>query len=150
MKSGTLDRIRSMRDAAYKLLNFHSLYREKFASNSSCDKKGYGFGRDKRFSSFILGTSFDSWHGYFGNSSCSTILNISDQETVQKYFVRAMNVHQEELFATTARLLQEDAASLIGDAEKELAGLVNLLNAAKEPHETQETRSVGTDGRERI
>lgn len=127
----TINRIKELRRAAEALATFHDAYSEKYARDSHCDKKGYGFGRDRRFSAFRIETSFDSWRGYFGNSSCSSILHV-DGALVGKYAEAALNMHQRELFATMARLMREEAAGLAEAAEKELAAMQALLNSAKE------------------
>ena len=125
----TLEKIKSLRTDAHKLATFHDLYDKKYASDSSCDKKGRGFGCDSRFSAFKVNTSFDSKAGYYGNSGCSSILHVSDD--VSAYFVKAMNLHQKELFATTARLMREDASALTDKAAAELEALQQMLTVAR-------------------
>jgi hypothetical protein len=126
----TIDRIKSLRREASALEGFHAMYSEKYARDQSCDKKGYGFNTDDRFCAFTVKASFSSWAGYYGNSSCGQILSIYDRDLVQNAFVKALGIHQKELFATAARLMREEAASLTGTAEKEIAALKALLDAA--------------------
>ena len=125
-----IDRIKSLRRDANAIGGFHKLYSEKFAPDSHCDKKGYGFGRDNRFAAFKINVTFNSYAGYYGNSSCSTILSVSDNADVEKAFVKALNLHQKELFATAARLMREEAASLADEASKELAKMQEMLDTA--------------------
>lgn len=124
----TLELIKSLRGEAYKLANFHNLFATKYASDSSCDKKGFGFGKDNRFSAFKLTTSFDSWSGYYGNSNCGSILHVCD---VEPYIIKAMNIHQKELFATAARMMREEAAGLTEAATAELEALQEMLTVAQ-------------------
>ena len=137
----TLDKIKSLRRESVAIGGFHEHYKEKYASDSHCDKKGYGFvnGRSDRFVSFNVIATFESHAGYYGNSSCSTILNVYDRDAVERAFVKAMNLHQKDLFATAARLMQEEASSLTEQAEKELAVLQEMLDQAKAPIETEST-----------
>src|SRR5690554_4994497 len=93
----TIDRIKSLRREAAALEGFHKLYSEKYSPDSHCDKKGYGFGGDDRFAAFCINTKFESHAGYYGNSSCSRILNIYDTAAVEAAFVKALNIHQKEL-----------------------------------------------------
>lgn len=127
----TLDKIRSLRREAAKIGGFHALYAEKYAPDSHCDKKGFGFNKDERFSAFKVSVWFDSHAGYYGSSSCSTILSIYDQDSVKSAFIKALNVHQKELFQTMAKLMREEAASLTQAAEAELAVLRSLLDEAQ-------------------
>lgn len=126
----TIDRIKSLRREAAAIAGFHALYSEKYSPDSHCDKKGYGFGGDDRFAAFTINTKFESHAGYYGNSSCSRILNVYDREIVEKAFVKALNIHQKELFATAARLMREEAASLTDQAAKEIEALKSLLDTA--------------------
>ena len=126
----TIDRIKTLRRESAAIGGFHALYAETYASDSHCDKKGYGFGGDDRFTAFAINTRFSSHRGYYGNSSCSTILNVYDREVVEKAFVKALNIHQKELFATAARLMREEAASLTDQAGKEIDTLKAMLDAA--------------------
>lgn len=126
----TIDTIKSLRREADALANFHRIYSEKYSPNSRCDKKGYGFGEDDRFAAFHVKTHFASWHGYYGSSSCSTILSVYDSKAVESAIVRAMNTHQKEIFATAARLLREEAAALTEKAAAELTALQAMLNDA--------------------
>lgn len=126
----TIDRIKSLRREAAAIGGFHALYSEKYAPDSHCDKKGYGFNEDSRFAAFSVTATFSSWKGYYGNSSCSTILNVYDRGIVEKAFVKALNIHQIELFATAARLMREEAAGLTDQAAKEIEALQSMLETA--------------------
>lgn len=127
----TLDKIKSLRREAANIGGFHALYAEKYASDSHCDKKGFGFNKDDRFAAFKVNVWFDSHAGHYGNSSCSTILNVYDQDSVKSAFIKALNVHQKELFQTMAKLMRDEAAGLTEQAEKEIAALQSMLDAAR-------------------
>lgn len=132
MDTATLDTIRLLRADAERLASFHEHYQATYNADSRCDKKGYGFGRDNRFAAFEVKTSFDALAGYYGDSSCAAVLRFEKRETVGKYLVRAMNVHQKVLFDTAARLMREDAAKLREKAAAELAALQKMLDEASE------------------
>jgi hypothetical protein len=127
----TIDRIKSLRREAEAIGGFHALYAEKYAPDRNCDKKGYGFSKDDRFAAFTVNTKFESHKGYFGDSSCYTILSVYDREVVERAFVEALNIHQKELFATAARLMREEAAKLTEQAEKEIEALKSMLESAR-------------------
>ena len=126
----TIDRIKSLRREASAIAGFHTLYAETYAPDPGCDKKGYGFKNDDRFDAFTIKAIFSSYRGYYGNSSCSRILSVYDKPTVESAFVRALNIHQKELFATAARLMREEAASLTEKASEEIAALQSMLESA--------------------
>lgn len=127
----TLEKIKSLRREAAVISGFHALYALKYAPDSHCDKKGYGFNHDDRFTAFSVKATFSSHAGYYGSSSCSAILNCYDRDVVERAFVKAMNLHQKELFQTAARLMHEEAASLTDQAEKEIAALQQMLDLAR-------------------
>lgn len=128
--SKAIDQIKRLRNCAVAFETFHETYDATYAHDTHCDKKGYGFGMDDRFAAFSIATSFASWRGYYGNSSCSTILSV-DAELARQFVVKAMNVHQRELFSTIAKLMRDEAAQLTAKAESELEGLRHLLDDAK-------------------
>ena len=127
----TLNKIKALRSEAFAFANFHSNYQNKYANDSRCDKKGYGFGKDSRFAAFRVSAEFSSWAGYYGNSSCSKILSVYHGAIVAPFILEALDVHQKEIFATAARLMREEAARLTGNASKELEALQAMLDAAK-------------------
>ena len=135
MTTANIERIKSLRGNAAALENFDETFK-KATAHPSCDKKGFGFGRDDRFASFKVQTHFANWKGEYGNSSCGTVMHLSS-ETVGPYFIKALDVHRKELFATTARLMREEAAKLIDKAEAEMASMRALLDDAAQPEVSQ-------------
>jgi hypothetical protein len=131
MDTKTIDTIRALRSEANSFAGFHALYAEKYAPDSNCDKKGYGFGCDDRFTAFEIKTSFASWRGYYGNSSCGTIMSVYHRDLVRPFIIKALNVHQKEIFATVARLMREEAATLSDKAQAEVEAIQKMLEAAK-------------------
>jgi hypothetical protein len=126
----TIDKIKRLRSEAANLSGFHQMFADALEADKRCDKKGYGFGLDNRFTAFKVNTHFSSYKGYYGNSSCSNALTV-DSDLVAPYIVRALNVHQEKIFATAALLMRDEAAELSAKAETELAALRDLLASAK-------------------
>jgi len=132
MDTKTIDTIKALRSEAANFAGFHELYSAKYASDSHCDKKGYGFeGKTDRFVSFDLSVSFCTHAGYYGNSSCSTIMHVYHSDLVRPYLIKALNVHQKEIFATVARLMREEAAKLTDKAQAEVEAIQKLLETAK-------------------
>lgn len=132
MVGKTIDTIKALRSEATNFAGFHELFSVKYASDSHCDKKGYGFERKTdRFVSFSLEVSFCTHAGYYGNSSCSTIMHVRDDDLVRPYLIKALNVHQKEIFATVARLMRDEAATLTDKAQAEVEAIQQLLELAK-------------------
>ncbi|MBN9236039.1 hypothetical protein QV13_12625 [Mesorhizobium hungaricum] len=131
MDTKTIDTIKALRSEAANFAGFHELYSAKYAPDSRCDKKGYGFGIDNRFSAFEIKTSFDSHAGYYGNSSCSTIMRVYHTDLVKPFLIKALNVHQKEIFATAARLMREEASRLTDKATAEVEAIQKMLEEAK-------------------
>lgn len=132
MDTKTIDTIKALRSEAANFAGFHDLYSAKYASDSNCDKKGYGFERKTdRFVSFDLNASFCTHAGYYGNSSCSTIMQVYHPDLVRPFIIRALNVHQKEIFATVARLMREEAGKLTDKAQAEVEAIQKMLEAAK-------------------
>ena len=121
MDTKTIDTIKALRSEAANFAGFHELYSAKYAPDSRCDKKGYGFGIDNRFSAF----------GYYGNSSCSTIMRVYHTDLVKPFLIKALNVHQKEIFATAARLMREEASRLTDKATAEVEAIQKMLEEAK-------------------
>lgn len=126
-----IEKIKALRSDAERLANLHADYDERYAADSRCDKKGFGFGEDNRFAAFKVSTSFDSYAGYYGNSNCSRILSLADSEAAQVFVRRALNVLQREIFATAAKLMRDEAATMTAAAEGELRAMQEMLDAAK-------------------
>ena len=126
-----LEEIKLLLQTAEKLEGFHAMYAGKYHADSQCDKKGFGFSRDNRFRAFEIKTGFDSWSGYYGNSGCSTILHLPDSDSVSKFMIKAMNIHQGLLFQTCAKLMREKAAALSEEARKELTAMQDMLAVAE-------------------
>ena len=127
----TIQKIKTLTADAAALAVFNDLYARKYDSDTHCDKKGFGFDVDDRFSAFRIQTNFSSWAGYYGNSSCSNILHLSDSDTVASFIKKAMNQLQPQIFAVAADLMRKEAASLTDRAEAELSAMRDLLDAAK-------------------
>lgn len=132
MDTKTIDTIKALRSEANSFAGFHAMYSEKYASDSSCDKKGYGFEfATDRFVSFSLNVSFCSHAGYYGNSSCSTIMHVYHTDMVRPFLIKALNIHQKEIFATAARLMREEAGRLTDKAQAEVEAIQKMLETAK-------------------
>ena len=124
MELKSLEKIRSLKKSASDQKGFNARYAE-ITSDPKCDKHGFGFNRDNRFCNFKATVSFDSWKGYYGNSGCSTVpMNLFE---ASKYFVAALNQHQELIFETMAALMVADAIGLKQKAEEEIQKATDLL-----------------------
>lgn len=128
----TLERIKRLRARAKAFAGFFDNEAAKQKANRSLDKYGAGFNLDGRFSAFKVAVSFDSWNGYYGNSSCSCVGPQIDHEDAKKYLVAALNVHKRVIFQTMAELMEKDAESMIEPAKKELEQFTEMMNALLE------------------
>jgi hypothetical protein len=89
-------------------------------NNQNCDKKGKGFNRDERFTTFSMKLSIDSWLGYYGNSSCSRIIDVGDEGIFKKYFLQILNKYFDKLLLETAEKIMDEAILLKEEALNEL------------------------------
>ncbi|AGS81061.1 hypothetical protein [Caulobacter phage Cr30] len=119
--------IKTLLSYAKTLENFHKKYQETYLSDSHCDKKDASFGNNPNYWCFKIDTQYYAYAGYYGNSSVGSILSFYDKESVQKAFVKAMNIHQKELFQTAAKILREAGEKLKTKALDELEAAQNLL-----------------------
>ncbi len=131
MNVENITKIKSLRREAANIGGFHELFRTTYAVDTHCDKKGYGFNYDDRFTAFVTSVGFSSKAGYYGNSSCSSVLSVGDRPAVEKALVKALNIHQREIFATMARLMSEEAAALTDKAQQEISALQQMVEEAK-------------------
>ena len=100
---------------------------QKASSDSRADKKGFGFNSDSRFPSFTIEKlRFDTWLGYYGNSSCSTWLNICDSVLFTQAFTAVLNRDALKLLADIADYLEKISQ---GAKKKEIAELRMRLTA---------------------
>lgn len=128
MKVENIEKIKALKAEAAKFGGFHAHFAEKYGRDTSCDKKGYGFNQDDRFAAFKMTVSFDSHAGYYGNSSCSTVLSVHNKDIVQKAFIEALNQNQKLIFATMEKLMLAEAEKLVGAAQEEVSALQRLVD----------------------
>lgn len=65
--------------------------------NKDCDKKNMGFNLDPRFKAHSdIPIHLDSWAGYYGNSSCSTIIS-GLGELFKLEFIAYLNAHRDTI-----------------------------------------------------
>lgn len=126
MKTENIDKIKTLLRNSAAISGFFELFRSKYMTDTRCDKKGARFNDDQRFASFKVALSFDNWAGYYGDSGCHTILHVDDA-VVGPYFVKAANIHREELFATAAKLMRDDADKLKAEAAAEIESLQKMM-----------------------
>lgn len=127
--SETLIKVERLRDLKEQVESFWPEY-DDLSENPKCDKLGAAFDADSRFTSFKVEVSFDSWKGYYGSSSCSSIGRF-DSETIRNYFVRALNIKKREIFEEMARMIGDDLASQIQVVEKHISKLQNFVDEYK-------------------
>lgn len=132
----TFEKIKKLLRHAESLSGFWGRYREKI-SEQSCDKHRAGFNVDGRFSGFKVALSFDNLTGYYGNSSCSTLMTLPSED-VAPFITRAINLHCETIFDTAARLMREEAATLKDKAAAEVAAMQATLDALDQHNSTLE------------
>lgn len=127
----SMQRIKALLHHANGAATVHDQFAAAIA-DPNCDKHNIGFNVDSRFSAFSVTVSFDCLTGYYGNSSCSTFWR-ADKGVIGKAFIKALNIHQRELLATTARVLREEAVALTDKARAEVDALQAVLNELEAP-----------------
>jgi hypothetical protein len=100
---------------------------DKVYSGPGCDKHGFGFNLDSRFSSFRVEVSLDSWSGYYGNSSCSTFISVCDREEAANALVSWLNKNRAQVLAGMAEIIENRneaaKAAYITELQSELSRL---------------------------
>ena len=113
------------------LKNYHKIFAEE-TNSSKCDKKGMGFNTDQRFSAFGCGIHFDSWKGYYGDSSCSRVISFSDSAEVSEAFIRYIKANETEIINWMAKDLLEKASDLKEKALLEIEEDIKFLESTGE------------------
>lgn len=126
MQTETLNKIKKLMANSDAFATCFAKYREVTA-DPSCDKHIAGFNLDQRFSAFRVTLSFDSCTGYYGSSSCTQFFHCSS-DLAGEYVVRAINYHKEEIFATVAAMMREDAEGMVAKAQQEIAALQKMVS----------------------
>lgn len=84
------------------------------------DKIGWGFNTDSRFKACKgIEVSFDSHMGTYGDSGCSSQLDL-DSDIFNSHFLKYLNAHKKEIMLAVASSIDKEAATMVSDAEKEL------------------------------
>jgi hypothetical protein len=101
------------------------------AKNHDCDKHGFGFNLDARFrETSDHKVSFDSWHGWFGNSGCSSWVCANlDSEVFWRCFDRYLNDHVYTIMLGVADLMEAEAQKNIEMLRAEKDRLNELIAA---------------------
>lgn len=89
-------------------------------SAHSCDKHGFGFQKDSRFSIFQCDLSLDTWTGYFGNSGCSTFGSVGNKDLFKEYFIKWMNSNLSRMFKEIADAIEKDSEEARAERIKQL------------------------------
>lgn len=129
----TINKIKSLMRAEKSLLTFNERFRAE-TDKQSCDKFGAGFNEDSRFSAFSVKVSFDSWVGYYGNSSCSTFGPYTAADN-SKYFIKAINKNRDLIFEAMADLIKHDYTTMLSEAKNELQKANDLINSIESDRE---------------
>lgn len=126
MNLESLARAKGLLQTSQKLEGIIPAYVKK-ASDSSCDKHSLIFGGDDRFAVFKTTVFLDCHIGYYGNSSCSTLCSIP-QDDAKKLLNKALNKHMKLILDTMAQYAKDEALALKGKAEEELAKAAQLIS----------------------
>lgn len=100
----------------------------KCVEDVRCDKYGIGFNKHPDFSCYEIELRFDSWKGYYGNSSCSCFINLGDEELVTRYLLEYLNLHYQDIFTGVANLMEKE---MIVKREEEISRLEKELEELK-------------------
>lgn len=97
--------------------------REEFQShsNSEIDKHTDGFDRKESIQSMnINNLCYSSFSGNYGNGNTFSDIANMDTNLMQKYFIKYLNKHKDEIMEGVADLMINDAKSNQEDAIKEI------------------------------
>ena len=130
MNTQNIDKIKLLNSAAKTLLTLVDKYHDKI-KEPSCDKYELKFGGDDRFSVFSAKVFLDCHTGYYGNSSCSTFVNV-DSKLAQELLNYALNKNMRVIFADMAECAKRQSVKLEGDAKKELEDMRKMIEDAVE------------------
>ena len=86
--------------------NGRERYKKETQQNSRCDKYGFGFNKDSRFSGFKINLSLDSWLGYYGDSGCSTAVQFG--EGFSKHFVKFLDVQRDVIIDSVLERMEDE------------------------------------------
>jgi hypothetical protein len=124
-----INEIQNLKLNANKLRSILPKY-AKERENSSCDKYACSFGGDDRFSVFKTCVFLDCHTGYYGDSSCGTLVTV-DNAMATRALNAALNKHKALILDSMAEALESEAQKLIGDAEAELKKIQDLLDSVR-------------------
>lgn len=128
LPSSKIEQVRFLRREAANLRGATQRWAEKYRDRAHYDKQAFGFvPRHDRGAAFSCNVGFDAYVGTYGNSSASTSWHVQP-DTVQRYFLKALNAHKQAIFDTMATLAEADAASMLDEARGEVAALNALLD----------------------
>ena len=131
MQQTAINEMKALLGFSNSTSNYFENYK-KTTSEPSCDKHEARFNGDSRFTVFTYKgpIQFNALTGYYGNSSCSTFGDLSD-DLVKKYLPQALNVLKKDIFRIMGELAGRDAKLISDAAEKELNQLQEMVNDAK-------------------
>jgi hypothetical protein len=96
----------------------------KTVAPATCDKHGIGFNKDNRFTAFEVSVRFSSWAGWYGSSSCSSVISFSDPDAVKNAFIKYLNSNWQQIFDALADIIEKES---IESKNKYIADLKNEL-----------------------
>ena len=120
------EKVLQLQRSANALKTFLSNWAD-YVRDDRCDKKNWGFNIDSRFSSFSVKVSFDNYHGYYGNSGCSTFLQVLDSEILQRAFLETINSMKFDIIKTMIKLIENTADTERDRIIKELNEEIKIL-----------------------
>lgn len=80
------------------------------AKAGSCDKYGFGWNTDDRFSLFACSVSLDNWTGYYGSSSCSTLGSVGNTDLFKTYFIKWLDNNTSKMLQEIADAIEKDSS----------------------------------------
>ena len=88
---------------------------------SRYDKMGLGFNLDKRFKAHEgLSIRVDSWSGVYGDSGCSSVVHINNDEVFNKHFLKVLNLKFREIMSDVSKSILDEARINKDDALKDV------------------------------
>ena len=98
------------------------------SEDPQCDKVGFGFNEDSRFSAFATSVSLDSWKGYFGNSSCYKVINVSHSDVFSRALVAWLNKNIEKVMFGVCEIVEKECAKEVTEIRAESEKLKKIAD----------------------
>lgn len=125
-----LESVKNKHKQSVVLANLETKYKEEI-KKPSCDKYGFGFGVDTRFTIFKVTLNLCGYTGYYGDSSCSRIAPTLENSFMSELLQKALNKNLSFILQEMADIGKAEAISGIEKAKKELEDALLFIENIK-------------------